>query len=136
MIHEFQIQYTTVDNNGNDKIAKETYVTESHTCFADVETFAYDTFGNLTDIDVTVVKRSRVKEVVNRRTGEQDLVWEATVQETFVIDDVEKTMKYRLLLFAVSFDDAKSLINYHLKQGYNDMELVSLKLTKIKDVLY
>ena len=43
-------------------------------------------------------------------------------------------MKYRILLFAPTFDKAKAFVTEYLAQGY-DMELVSLKLTKLTDVI-
>ena len=132
MIHEFQIQYTTVDKNGNEKSIKETYATESFELFGEVEKFALEQFQ---DSDVIAVKRSKVKEIANKRTSAGDFVWEATLQQVYLVDDEEKQMKYKVLLFASSFDKAKLFINEYMKQGYGDMELVSLKMTKIIDVL-
>lgn len=134
MIYEFQIQYVKVDGNGNDKNVKESYVTESCETFGDVEGFAFDRFQELTGLDVVAIKRSKVHEIANYRNSEYDFVWEATIETRYTIDEVEKVVKYKILLYATSFDDAKSFVCNYIKQGY-DMELTSLKVTKIKDVL-
>lgn len=136
MIYKFQIQYVAVDESGNDKQMKENYVTEQFNMFSEVENFALEYFSAFTDIDVVEIKRdARIKEIANSRSNGDDMIWEAVVQETFLIEDKEKKSKYRMLLFAPSFDSAKAFITEYMKQGYNDMKLVSLKLTKYIDVL-
>ena len=134
MIYEFTIQYVTIDEKGNDKTVKETYATEKFNFFSEVEAFALEEFAFCKAIDVIAIKRSAVKEIANRLNDLNDLVWEATVQQSTTIDDVEKIMKYRMLLFAPSFDAAKTFIGQYMQQGYGDMELVGLKQTKIKDI--
>lgn len=134
MIYEFTVQHIGVDEKGNDKVVKETYITENKELFAEVEALALSKFEGYTDLDVIAIKRSKVKEIANAKKEETDMVWEATIQQTMVIDEVEKVMKYRILLFAETFDKAKAFITEYLQQGY-DMELVSLKLTKIIDVM-
>ena len=131
MIHEFQIQYTTVDKNGNEKSIKETYATESFELFGEVEKFALEQFQ---DSDVIAVKRSKVKEIANKRTSAGDFVWEATLQQVYLVDDEEKQMKYKVLLYAPTFESAKKIISEYIKQGYS-LELVSLKITKFVDIL-
>jgi len=135
MIYVFQISSTTIDDNGNDKICKEWYATEKFNTFSEVENYAMEHFDYLTDLDVIAIKRCKVQEIANQRTDANDLVWEAIVKQTFDIEGVKKVRKYRILLFATTFDKAKTFIAEYIKQGYDDMELMSLKETNILDVV-
>lgn len=134
MIYEASVQYTGRDNDGNDITVKEKYVLEDEPSFSSVEERLYKIFSDK-DFDVTAIKRSKIKEIANRRVGQEDLMWIAEVQDVFH-DDAgnEKYMKYKILFYSRTFDTAKTFITEYIKQGY-DMTLISLKLTKFIDVL-
>lgn len=134
MIYEASVQYTGRDNDGNDITVKEKYVLEDEPSFSSVEERLYKIFLDK-DFDVTAIKRSKIKEIANRRVGQEDLMWISEVQDVFH-DDAgnEKYMKYKILFYSRTFDTAKTFITEYIKQGY-DMTLVSLKLTKFIDVL-
>ena len=135
MIHEATIEYVAIDENGNDRKVKENYIVDSLGCFTEVEEKLVEDFMSFTAMDVTAIKRSKVKEIANSRASDDDLIWEATVQDVFHAEDgSEKELKYKILLFSKTFDSAKAFITEYLKQGF-DMSLVSLKLTKFKDVI-
>ena len=108
MIYEVQLQYTTIDNKGNDKVVREKYLVENIETFAEAEAKGYEWCDGETDLDVIAVKRSKVKEIVNTRQSMEDLIWLAELQDTFTTDDgEEKYMKYKVILFAKTFDHAK-----------------------------
>lgn len=135
MIYEGTIQYITIDNKGNDKSKKETYVIENQNFFAEVENVLHTEFEAHTDLDVIAIKRSKVREIVNTRRDADDRLWMAEMQDVFTDDEgEEKEIKYKVLLYAHSFDDAKSIVTQYAMQGFN-MLLVSLKLTKFVDVI-
>ena len=134
-MYEIKISYVTVDKNGNDKMVRESLILEYAESFADAEQIGYDYGSGLTAIDVTDVKRSKLKEVLNERSSNEEQIWMAELMDIFVDDDGnEKPIKYKTILFATTFDKAKAFVSEYMKQEYN-LELISLKLTKFNDVL-
>lgn len=135
MIHEVTIAFTVAGKNGEGKTVKEQYLVDNRNLFAEVEDAMYVGFDGYKDLDVIAVKRSRIKEIINTRQSEDDLIWMAELQDTFVDDDgKEKYIKYKVVLYSKTFDTAKAFISEYIKQGYN-LVLVSLKLTKFEEVL-
>lgn len=134
MIYEATVTYIKVDDNGNDKQVKETFVLENMETFAEVEKFLYEEFGSFTAIDVVAIKRSTVKEIANERQSQDDKIWEATVQDVFTNDQgEEKELKYKVLLFSNTIENAIAFVTEYMEQGYS-MTLVSLKRTKFMDL--
>lgn len=135
MIYEATIQRQKTDGNGNQKVVKEKYVLEEGDFFAHAETKLYEEFESEKEFDVTEIKRSKIKEIANQRTNDEERLWLSEVQDSMLCDDgEEKVIKYKILFFSKTFDTAKAFITEYIKQGYG-MTLVSLKLTKIIDVL-
>lgn len=135
-MYELQINYVTVDNRGNDRNVKENLVLLNATSFAKAEEIGYKYGDGLTDIDVVSIKRSKIKEVLNERSKETDLIWQAELMTLFCDDEGnEKQIKYKTILFAETFDSAKAFVTEYMRQGYDDMSLVSLKLTKFNEVI-
>lgn len=138
MIYEVQITYVTVDNKGNDKNVKNNLVVQNALSFADAEEAGYE-YGqglNLNEVDVVGVKRSKIKEILNTCQHNDDLIWQAELMDVFHDDEGnEKEIKYKTILFAQSFDSAKAFISEYMRQGYDNMSLVSLKLTKFTTVI-
>lgn len=135
-MYELQINYVTVDNRGNDRNVKENLVLLNAISFAEAEEIGYKYGDGLTDIDVVSIKRSKIKEVLNERSKETDLIWQAELMTLFCDDEGnEKQIKYKTILFAETFDSAKAFVTEYMRQGYDDMSLVSLKLTKFSEVV-
>lgn len=135
MIYEATIQRLKNDGNGNQKVVKEKYVLEEGDFFAHAETKLYEEFESEQEFDVTEIKRSKIKEIANQRANDEERLWLSEVQDSMLGDDgEEKVIKYKILFFSKTFDTAKAFITEYIKQGYG-MTLVSLKLTKIIDVL-
>lgn len=135
-MYELQINYVTVDNRGNDKNVKENIVLLNATSFTEAEEMGYKYGDGLTDIDVVSIKRSKIKEVLNERGNETDLIWQAELMTLFYDGEGnEKQIKYKTILFAQTFDAAKAFVTEYMRQGYDDMSLVSLKLTKFNEVV-
>lgn len=135
-MYEVQINYVTVDNKGNDKNVKVNLVVTNATSFAEAEETGYEYGEGLTDVDVISIKRSKIKEVLNERNNDTDLIWLAELMTLFLDDEGnEKQIKYKTVLFAPTFDGAKAFVAEYMKQGYDDMSLVSLKLTKYNEII-
>ena len=57
-------------------------------------------------------------------------------EEIFVDEDgEEKSTKYVVGLFATSVEEATNMMKEYMRQGIQDMRLVSVKRTKIADLL-
>lgn len=135
MIFEANISVIVVDENGNDKSEKRSYILENYETFSEVEQKLYDEFGLDTGFEVSAIKISRLKEIANKRESDTENIYIAELQYTFVDDNgKEKPIKYKIAFYSRTFDTAKSYISNYALQGYN-LELVSLKLTKFIDVL-
>jgi hypothetical protein len=138
MIYEVQITHVAIDNKGNDKNVKNNLVVQNAISFADAEEAGYE-YGqglNLNEVDVVGVKRSKIKEILNTCKHDDDLIWQAELMDVFHDDEGnEKEIKYKTILFAQSFDSAKAFISEYMRQGYENMSLVSLKLTKFTTVI-
>ena len=135
MIYEATIQFVTIDNKGNDKTMKESYVIENAELFSEVENKMLEDYAGLTALDVIAIKRSSVKEIANTRQYNDDVIWEATMQSVFHDDEGnEKYTKYKVLFYSKNSASANAFIEEYMKQGY-DLELIGLKLTKFIDVI-
>jgi hypothetical protein len=137
MIYEIQVQFTKIDKNGNDKVAKEKYIVENAASFGDAEEMGYSHCEGETGLDVIAVKRSPIKEIVNRRTNDNEKIFLATIIDYFYVEGKEEPVenKYILALHAEDINKAHAIVREHLKQGLDDMELVALKCTKYLEVL-
>lgn len=136
MIYESTVQFTVVDDNGNDKTKKESVILEDFETFTEVEARMYDEYGGNAGIDVIAVKRSRLKEIANKRIEDKQTIFIAEVCDITIDDkDNEKENAYKIAFFAYSIDDAKRFIDEYLSQGY-DMRLKSLTETKFADVIW
>ena len=133
MIYESTITYT----DGEGKSKRESYVLNAMSTFTEVEAKLNEEFGTYyREFDVTAIKRSKIAEIANTRTSDDEGLWVAELMYTFYDDttDTEKPVKYKILFYSETFDSAKTFISNFSQQGY-DMSLVSLKLTNFKDVI-
>lgn len=136
-MYEVKYSYTTIDNKGNDKVVKNTIICEHAASFGDAEEMAYNFANGETDLDVIAVKRSSIKEIINRRASDNDKIFTATIVDTCYIDGKDEPVenKYILALYAEDINQAHSIVREYMKQGLNDMELVGLKCTKYLEIL-
>ena len=137
MIYEGTITYVTVDKNGNDKNNKCNFIIEQAEMFGEVEKKLYEEFEGHPTLDVTSIKRSKLREVVNTRSTDKEKVFVVDVASTFIDEDTEeeKVTIYKMALYAENYDMAYKRITEYLKQGYSDLEIVSLKKTSFIDIL-
>lgn len=126
-----------MDNKGNDKSITEAFFIENCTSWADAEDKMLAYFNS--ENEVVGMAISKVLEVVNTPTQEEKMdmfVYRAVIASIYTDDDNnEKEMKYPVLLWAKNIDEAMSVVNNYLRQGLEDMSLVSITKTKIVEVI-
>lgn len=126
-----------MDNKGNDKSITEAFFIENCTSWADAEDKMLAYFNS--ENEVIGMAISKVLEVVNTPTQEEKMdmfIYRAVIASIYTDDDGnEKEMKYPVLLWAKNIDEAMSVVNNYLRQGLEDMSLVSITKTKIVEVI-
>lgn len=135
MIHEATIEYVAIDENGNDRKVKENYIVDSLGCFTEVEEKLVEDFMSLTAMDVTAIKRSKVKEIANSRASDDEKIFLATLVDVFLNDDGnEKEIKYTIAFYSKDMNTAHAYIREYASQGYN-MSITKIVESKFSDVL-
>lgn len=136
MIYEITTSYTTVDNNGNDKVVKEKYLVENVNTFSEAEYLGLEEVGDLENGDVIAIKRSKLREIINKRSNDDEDIYFAEIADIRINDDGEQVeLTYKVACFAINFDDAHSKINLYIKQGLDDMVARGIKHTKFLGVI-
>lgn len=134
MIHEVTLKRTVVDAKGCDKEIKENYLVENKVFCAEAEATMLEYWN--AECEVTSVRQSKIVEFVNQRANDEQEIYLAEVESIFVDEDgEEKPTKYVVGLFATSVEEATNMMKEYMKQGIQDMRLVSVKRTKIADLL-
>lgn len=134
MIHEVTLKRTIVDSKGCDKEIKENYLVENKVFCAEAEATMLEYWN--AECQVTSVRQSKIMEFVNQRANDEQEIYLAEVESIFVDEDgEEKPTKYVVGLFATSVEEATNMMKEYMKQGIQDMRLVSVKRTKIADLL-
>lgn len=134
---EVKSRRVIMDNKGNDKTITEAFFIENCTSWADAEDKMLGYFNS--ENEVVGMAISKVLEVVNTPTQEEKIdmfVYRAVIASIYTDDDDnEKEMKYPVLLWAKGIDDAMAIVNDYMRQGLEDMSLVSITKTKIVEVI-
>ena len=134
---EVKSRRVIMDNKGNDKTITEAFFIENCTSWADAEDKMLGYFNS--ENEVVGMAISKVLEVVNTPTQEEKMdmfVYRAVIASIYTDDDDnEKEMKYPVLLWAKGIDDAMAIVNDYMRQGLEDMSLVSITKTKIVEVI-
>jgi hypothetical protein len=76
-------------------------------------------------------------EFVNEKQSDDDYIYYATIASLFLDEKngKEKETRYNVAVYAKDIDEANKFVNEYMKQGLNDMKLISLKRTKILAVI-
>lgn len=134
MIHEVTLKRTVVDAKGCDKEIKENYLVENKVFCAEAEATMLEYWN--AECEVTSVRQSKIVEFVNKRDNDEQEIYLSEVESIFVDEDgEEKSTKYVVGLFATSVEEATNMMKEYMRQGIQDMRLVSVKRTKIADLL-
>ena len=139
MFYHVKVQFSSVNENGATTKEKHEVLVRNCELFTEAEAKALDEFTNAGDgdVDVTNMKRSNIMEFANSPKGDDDeKIYTATIVSIFVEENgKEKETKYHVGVFANSVNEATSIVQQYMKMGLQDMRLVSVKETKIEQVL-
>lgn len=134
---EVKSRRVIMDNKGNDKTITEAFFVRDCVLWAEAETKMLKYYN--CENDVVGMAISKVMEVVNEPTDAEKMdmfIYRAVIASIYTDDDGnEKEMKYPVLLWAKNIDEAMSVVNNYLRQGLEDMSLVSITKTKIVEVI-
>lgn len=134
MIFEITIQRIVIDKRGNDKSVLERYYVENVELFGEAEMKGLELYAN--NADVVAIKISPILEFVNRRTSDEQFLFNATLESVFTDEnEVEKTMRYRVALFAKNIQEATNIVLNYQKGNTEDMTLIGIRKTKFIDIL-
>lgn len=135
MIHEVTIAFTVDGKNGKEKTVKEQYIVDNRNLFAEAEGAMYVSFDGYKDLDVIAVKRSRIKELANSRTNEDEKMFIATLVDIFHDPEGnDKEIKYQVAFYSQNMSTAWAFIREYISQGYN-MKIACIKETKFIDIV-
>ena len=134
MFFEAVSRRTIKDKNGNDKKVNEKFIVNNCELCAEVEQKMLEEYNG--ENDVTLIKESNLMEFVNERTDDEQFVFLSQLENTFVGEDgEEKVTTYSVALFAKDMEEAHNIMKNYSKQGMDDLKIVSIKKTKIVDLI-
>ena len=139
MFYHVKVQFTSVNEIGATIKEKHEVLVDNCELFAEAEQKVLDEFiyAGTGDVEVTNMKRSNIMEFANsHQGGDDENIYTATIVSIFVEESgKEKETKYHVGVFAKSVNEATSIVQQYMKMGLQDMRLVSVKETKIEQVL-
>ena len=134
MFYEAVSRRTIKDKNGNDKKVNEKFIVNNCELCVEVENKLLEEYNG--ENDVTLIKESNLMEFVNERTDDEQFVFLSKLENTFVGEDgEEKVTTYSVALFAKDMEEAHDIMKNYSKQGLDDLKIVSIKKTKIVDLI-
>ena len=134
MFYEAVSRRTIKDKNGNDKKVNEKFIVNNCELCAEVEQKMLEEYNG--ENDVTLIKESNLMEFVNERTDDEQFVFLSKLENTFVGEDgEEKVTTYSVALFAKDMEEAHDIMQNYSKPGLDDLKIVSIKKTKIVDLI-
>ena len=102
--------------------------------FSEVEATMMTEYSN--ECNVIAIKQSKIKDIVNSRTSEDDDIYYATLESFYMSESgEEKSSKNDVALFAKDMTDAKAKLDSYMKQGLSDMAIIKIVQTKFLDVI-
>ena len=134
MFFEAVSRRTIKDKNGNDKKVNEKFIVNNCELCSEAELKVLEEYNG--ENDVTLIKESNLMEFVNERTDDEQFVFLSKLENTFVGEDgEEKVTTYSVALFAKDMEEAHNIMKNYSKQGMDDLKIVSIKKTKIVDLI-
>ena len=134
MFYEAVSRRIVRDKNGNDKKVNEKFIVNNCELCSEVERKLLEEYNG--ENDVTLIKESNLMEFVNERADDEQFVFLSKLESTFVgVDGEEKVTTYSVALFANDMEEAHNIMNNYSKQGLDDLKIVSIKKTKIVDLI-
>lgn len=135
MFYEVSNKITIADKKGNDKQIVEKILVENINLFSEAELKAIQWYNNENEV-VAIKQLPKLMEFVNKRESEDQAIYAATIESVFIDDDDnEKTTRYIVGIFALSLENATNIAIEYMRGGMTDLSLVSIKKTKIVEVI-
>jgi hypothetical protein len=134
MFFEVTSKIVKPNEKGQDKEVSEKFFVDNCEFFAEAEARMIEYYNN--ENNVVAIKASKVKEFINEREDDEQDIYIAVIEDTFINDDGEsKKTKYEVGLFSVDISTANRIAHEYMKQGLNDMELVKIYKTKFLEII-
>ena len=134
MFFEVTSKIVKTNEKGQDKEISEKFFVDNCEFFAEAEARMIEYYNN--ENNVVAIKASKVREFINKREDEEQDIYIAVIEDTFISDDGEsKKTKYEVGLFSVDISTANKTTHEYMKQGLNDMELVKIYKTKFLEII-
>lgn len=133
MFYEGTIKVTKVDEKGNDKEAKESFIVENVELFGEVEQKLLELYNG--ECEVIAIKRANIMEIVNQ-PSEGSKIFKAKLISIFVDDKgKEKETSYYVLLFAKDTEQAIAIMKMYVESGLQDLGIKAIVETKFLEVI-
>lgn len=133
MFYEGTIKVTKMDEKGNDKEVKESFIVENAELFGEVEQKLLELYNG--ECEVIAIKRANIMEIVNQ-TSEDSKIFKAKLISIFVDDKgKEKETSYYVLLFAKDTEQAIAIMKNYVEAGLQDLGIKAIVETKFLEVL-
>ena len=134
MFFEVTSKIVKTNEKGQDKEVSEKFFVDNCEFFAEAEARMIEYYNN--ENNVVAIKVSKVREFINEREDEEQDIYIAVIEDTFINDDGEsKKNKYEVGLFSENISTANKTTHEYMKQGLNDMELVKIYKTKFLEII-
>lgn len=134
MFYEISSRRVVIDRKGNDKSLTEHFIVDDVELFAEAEQKGLELYNG--ENDIVAIKRSNLKEFVNKRRDDDEHIFIATI-ELISNDgkDNENKTKFEVALFAYRVDNAMSIIMDYMKGITQDHSLIGVKKSKFLDLI-
>ena len=133
MFYEGTIKVTKMDEKGNDKEVKESFIVENAELFGEVEQKLLKLYNG--ECEVIAIKRANIMEIVNQ-PSEDSKIFKAKLISIFVDDKgKEKETSYYVLLFAKDTEQAIAIMKMYVESGLQDLGIKAIVETKFLEVL-
>ena len=134
MYFEVTSRRNVIDSKGNDKTITEKYLVENCQLCSEAEYKVTEYLNG--ENDVVAVKQVNIKEFVNESINDDDSIFIAVIESETVDDDGEiAASKHTVGLYDTTLEKATTRLIDYMKQGLDDMKIISLKKTKLLGVL-
>lgn len=133
MFYHGSIKVNKLNEKGEEKEVKESYIIENIDLFAEAEQKLLELYDG--QCDPFDIRRLNIMEIVNQ-PFEDSKIFKSKLISTFVDDKgKEKETSYHVILFAKDTENAISIMKEYVKSGLQDLVIKSISETKYLDVL-
>lgn len=129
MFYEISSRRTVVDKKGFDKSLTEHFIVDGVEFFAEAEQAGIELYNG--ENDIVAIKRSTLKEFVNKRRDDDENIFIATIET----ESDEGKSRFDVALFAYRLDNATSIVLDYMNGIVVDHTLIGIKKSKFLDLI-